>query len=175
MNLVKFSKHRLQKMRDEGWESLLGEVFLFCDKHHIIVPNMLDLFVIRGRSRRNVIESTNLHHYRVEVFNAVIDMQLQELNNQFNEVNTELLLCMACLSPADSFSAFDKRKLIQFAEFYKSDFSPVELATLDFQLENYILDVRSESQFFEIKEIGELAKKMIQLKRNKTIIWYIFS
>ena len=80
MNLVKFSKHRLQKMRDEGWESLLGEVFLFCDKHHIIVPNMLDLFVIRGRSRLNVEESTNLHHYRVEVFYVVIDMQLQELN-----------------------------------------------------------------------------------------------
>ena len=28
MNLVKFSKHRLQKMRYEGWESFLSEVFL---------------------------------------------------------------------------------------------------------------------------------------------------
>ena len=50
------------------------------------------------------------------------------------------------------FLAFDKRKLIQFAKFYKSDFSPVELAALDFQLENYILDVRSDMQFSEIKE-----------------------
>jgi len=120
---------------------------------------MLDLFVIRGRSRRNVEESTNLHHYRVEVFYVVIDMQLQELNNRFNEVNTELLLCMTCLSLADSFSAFDKIKLIRFAEFYKSDFSPIELATLDFQLENYILDVRSNRQFSEIKGIVELSKK----------------
>jgi len=76
MNLVKFSKHHLQKMRVEGWESLLGEVFLFCDKHHIIVPNMLDLSVIQGRSHRNVEDSMNLHHYHVEVFYTVIDMQL---------------------------------------------------------------------------------------------------
>ena len=98
----------------------------------------------------------------------MIDVQLQELNNRFNEVNTELLLCMACLSSTDSFSALDKRKLIQFAKFYKSDFSRVELATLDFQLENYILDVRSDRQFSEIKGIGELTKKMIQMKRDKT-------
>ena len=126
------------------------------------------MFVIRGRSRCNVEESTNLHHYRVEVFNAVIDMQFQELNNQFNEVNTELLLCMACLSPADSFSAFGKRKMIQFAEFYKSNFSQVELAALDSQLENYILDVRSNRQFSEIKGLVELSKKMVQLKKDKT-------
>ena len=75
---------------------------------------------------------------------------------------------MTCLSPADSFSAFDKRKLIQFAEFYKSDFSPVELAALDFQLENYILDVRSDRQFSEIKGIGELAKKIVRLMWDKT-------
>ena len=74
INLIKFSKHRLQKMNYEGLESFLGKVFLFCDKHHMIVPNMLDLFVIRGRSRHNVEESTNLHHYRVEVFYTAIDM-----------------------------------------------------------------------------------------------------
>ena len=54
---------------------------------------------------RTYLESTNLHYYCVEVFYAVIDMQLQELNNRFNEVNIELLLCMACLSLIDSFSA----------------------------------------------------------------------
>jgi len=63
------------------------------------------------------------------------------------------------LSPTDLFSAFDKRKLIRFVEFYTSDFSPIELAALDFQLDNYIRDVHSNKQFFEIKGIGELAKK----------------
>ena len=58
---------------------------------------MEDIFVFQGKSRRNVKESTNLHYYRVEIFYAVIDSQLQELNNRFNEVNMELLLCMVGL------------------------------------------------------------------------------
>ncbi|KAJ8768088.1 hypothetical protein K2173_021028 [Erythroxylum novogranatense] len=51
----------------------------------------------------------------LELFYTVIDMQLQELNNRFNEVNTKLLICVACLNPSDSFYAFDKQKLIQLA------------------------------------------------------------
>lgn len=37
-------------------------------------------------------EITNLHHYHVDLFYIVIDMQLQELNNCFNEANTKLLV-----------------------------------------------------------------------------------
>ena len=40
LNLVKLSKHRLQRMTDEGWKSLLAKISLFCNKHHIIVSNM---------------------------------------------------------------------------------------------------------------------------------------
>jgi len=70
---------------------------------------------------------------------------------------------MACLSPTDLVSAFYLRKLIRFAEFYTTDFSSIELAALDFQLDNYILDVHSK-QFSEIKRIGELAKKKFHLR-----------
>ncbi|XP_024038328.1 zinc finger MYM-type protein 1 [Citrus clementina] len=76
--------------------------------HDIDVPNMDDMFVDRGRSRRKAQEITNLHRYRVELYYAVLDMQLQELNSRFNGTNTELLLCLACLSPNDLFSAFNK-------------------------------------------------------------------
>ncbi|XP_052299730.1 uncharacterized protein LOC107177392 [Citrus sinensis] len=84
--------------------------------HDIDVPNMddmfvdrgRDMFVDRGRSRRKAQEITNLHRYRVELYYAVLDMQLQELNSRFNGTNTELLLCLACLSPNDLFSAFNK-------------------------------------------------------------------
>ena len=69
---------------------------------------MNDIFVARGRSRRNAHGMTNLHYYRVELFYAIIDMQLQELNNRFTESNTELLLCVSCLSPSDFFATFDK-------------------------------------------------------------------
>ena len=55
-------------------------------------------------------------------------MQLQELNSCFNEVNTKLLLCLACLCSKDSFAAFNKETLLQF---YLRDFSPIDLMALD--------------------------------------------
>ncbi|XP_030947800.1 uncharacterized protein LOC115971857 [Quercus lobata] len=61
----------------------------------------------------------------------VIDMQLQELNNHFSEANINLLLCMACLNPSDSFVAFDKEKLIRLAKFYPFDFLGTDILALD--------------------------------------------
>ena len=83
MDLVKVSKQKLQVMREDEWESLLTEVSSFCTTHDISILNMDETFVISGRSRRNTQQKTNLHHYRVELFYTVIDMQLQELNNRF--------------------------------------------------------------------------------------------
>ena len=91
----------------------------------------------------------------------MIDIQLQELNNRFTEVNIEFLLYVACLSPRESFVSFNKQKLIQLAQFYPSEFSSVELMALDCQLENYIVDVRSDSRFLELKGIGDLSEKLV--------------
>ena len=95
---------------------------------------MDETFVISGRSRRNTQQKTNLHHYRVKLFYTVIDMQLQELNNRFSESNTDLLLCIACLNPSNSFVAFDNEKLIHLAKFYSSDFLGIDILALDSQL-----------------------------------------
>ncbi|GAV79922.1 LOW QUALITY PROTEIN: Dimer_Tnp_hAT domain-containing protein, partial [Cephalotus follicularis] len=108
-----------------------------------------------------------LFSYVCDVLEIIVedDMQLQELNTRFNEVNTELLLCMACLNPSDSFSAFDKNKLIRFAQFYESGFSQ-ELMVLDDQLETYIIDIHSCNDCFELKGIGDLAKKLVDQKKD---------
>ena len=92
-------------------------------------------------------------------------MQLQGLNNRFTELSTELLLCMACLNSSNSFAAFDRQKLSRLAQFYPRDFSTIELSMLDDQLQNYIIDMRSE--FVELKNIGDLAMKMVVTKINK--------
>ncbi|XP_057418559.1 uncharacterized protein LOC130712758 [Lotus japonicus] len=134
MKLVSVSKQRLQAMRDDGWHSLLNVVSLFCEKHNVVIPNMIDIFQKHGRSRRKMEKVSNLHHFQVELFYQAIDQHIQELNNRFTEANTELLLCVACLSPRDSFVAFDKEKLIRLAQFYPSEFSHVELLVLDSQL-----------------------------------------
>jgi hypothetical protein len=68
---------------------------------------------IRGKSKGRVSKVTNEHYYRVEALYTVVDMQLQELNNRFNEVNTDLLLGLSCLNPIDSFSNFDKMKVLR--------------------------------------------------------------
>ncbi|XP_042404740.1 zinc finger MYM-type protein 1-like [Zingiber officinale] len=94
-------------------------------------------------------------------------VKYEELNSRFNEVNTELLLCMSCLDPSNSFSAYDKRKLLQFAQFYPSDFPPMELMHLEPQLDNFIFDMRSSNQFSEVVGISQLAKRMVQLKKHR--------
>ena len=147
MDLVKVSKQRLQVMRDDKWKSLLTEVSSFCTTHDISILNMDEIFVVNGRPRRNTQQNTNLHHYRVELFYTIIDMQLQKLNNRFSKANTDLLLCIACLNPSNSFVAFDKEKLICLAKFYPSDFLETDILALDSQLQNYIFDMCSNDFF----------------------------
>ena len=81
----------------------MNTISLFCIKYKINIPDMEDMFLFQGRSHRYVKESTNLHYYRVEMFYAMIDSQLQELNNRFDEMNMELLLC---IDPVNSFSIY---------------------------------------------------------------------
>nr|XP_028956441.1 uncharacterized protein LOC103409511 [Malus domestica] len=115
---------------------------------------------MRGRSRRNAPIKTNRHHYRVELFIYVIDEQITELEDRFNEVNTELLICLACVSPKDSFVAFDKPKLLCLAQFYPQDFSDEDRFALEDQLEIYVHYVRSSSDFSQLEGIVELEENM---------------
>ena len=63
----------------------------------------------------------------MECYYIVLDMQIQE----FNEVNTELLGCIASLSPGDSFREFDNLKVMRLSEFYSEDYSHMEPMTLE--------------------------------------------
>ncbi|CAH9100206.1 unnamed protein product [Cuscuta europaea] len=166
MELVKVAKERLQNLRDGGWYILFGEVSSFCEKNKISIPSMNDFYVPQGRVRRKVIQITNLNRYKVDLFYVVVDRQREELNNRFTEITTELLLCVACLSPKDTFSSFDKDKLIRMARLYPFDFSPVDVLALDSQLETFILDVRSNSAFIDITEVGCLAQNLVETKKH---------
>ncbi|GMP23866.1 hypothetical protein CsSME_00001319 [Camellia sinensis var. sinensis] len=160
-------------MRESGWTSLLDDILSFCEKHEIDVPQMKDMFVARRRKRRNAQEITNLHHYRAELFYTVLDMQVQELNARFTESNIDLLLCVACLNPSNSFSSFDKKKLIHLAEFYPKEFSSVELMVLNDQLDTYIIDMLSSSEFSMLNGIADLAKKMVYLLLTLALILHV--
>ena len=165
ITLVQVSKERLQMMRESGWSCFLDDVTSFCEKHEIVVPQMDDIFKAQGRLRHTK-EKTNLHHYQVELFYTVIDMQLQELNSYFTESNTNLLLCVTCLSPSDSFLAFDKEKLVRLAQFYLKEFSSLELMILSDHLDSYIIDMHSSIESSNLLGIGDLAQKMVEMKKH---------
>ncbi|XP_047942832.1 zinc finger MYM-type protein 1-like [Salvia hispanica] len=165
MNLVKVAKARLQMLREEGWEGLLNEVSEFCNKYEINVLDMEDEFVPRGKVNRRAEKRKNLHYYRVGIFCFVINMQAQELNHLFGEINTDLLSCMACFDHRDSFSAFDLEKLLRLASYYPSEFSGVALKELENQLESFIYDVRIDENFSQVFGIGGLAKKMVSTRK----------
>ena len=63
----------------------MEKVKSFSNKYDIEVPNMDAQYVVPGRRmfRGTSEEESNLHHFRIEVFISVIDLQLQELENRF--------------------------------------------------------------------------------------------
>ncbi|XP_062077504.1 uncharacterized protein LOC133782254 [Humulus lupulus] len=149
MDLVKICKKQLQMMRDYGRDSLVEEVSNFCMEFNIDVLDMNHMYCPQGKSRRKAPKLTNFHYFHVDFFNTVIDLQLQEINSHFNEANIELLLCLACFSPANSFSSFDKGKLTRLAQLYPCDFSTMDL------------------KFSELKEMVDLSKKLVETKKDK--------
>ena len=127
---------------------------------------MDDEYKLRGHLRRKSQGITNLYHFHYELFNNIIDMQLTELDDHFTETRTKLLLCVACLNPSDSFSAFNKEKLLCLAIFYLSEFFIVDLMILGKQLDTYIIDLRGDDEFFGIEGIASLVEKIVKTKKN---------
>jgi len=88
------------------------------------------------------------------------------LNDLFVEVNIELLLCAACLRPSNSFHAFDKQKLLRLAQFYPKEFSTSESLLLAYQLDKYILDMRSDKRFSKLNRLGDLSRMLFETKKH---------
>jgi len=77
-------------------------------KYKIKVVDMEDPYYPVGRPKRGSYSGAmNYHRVHVDMFVSVVDRQLRELNDRFDEVNTELLSCMAAFSPLDSFAAYN--------------------------------------------------------------------
>ena len=82
----------------------------------------------------------------------------------------ELLFYVVSLNPCDSFTAFDKEKLICLAQFYPAELSNVEILALDNQLKTYIVDLRSHDEFTSLKGINDLSTKLVR-QRNILCIY----
>lgn len=73
MLLFGVANDQLQQLRDEGWDSLMNDLSIFCVKYDILIYKLDEFYSILLKSRRRVIEHTILHHYGVEVFYIIID------------------------------------------------------------------------------------------------------
>ncbi|XP_059289856.1 uncharacterized protein LOC132043367, partial [Lycium ferocissimum] len=168
MNLVGFTKRQLQSMRESRWDSLVKDVSSLCVKHIIVIPEMDKNYAL-GKSKRKISSVKYSHHLRVEVFNTAIDLQLAELNNHFDEVNTDLLLGMASLSPDNSFANYDKERIMKLATYYRDEFSVSMLEDLCFELDNYIDYVREvNNAFSNLKRLGDLSETLVKTNLHKT-------
>ncbi|PIA28336.1 hypothetical protein AQUCO_07100003v1 [Aquilegia coerulea] len=165
MDNVNLCKARFKSLRESGWDDLLLEVNSFCEKNEISIPNLDDTYAPPGRSRRRI-DITGKHYYCHELFYEVIAHQAREFDDYFRELATELISCVGCLSPAKSFSAFDKKKLVQLAKFYEVDFSSLDLLVLDDQLDMYYLDMTKNIEFSGLNEIGKLSIKIVETGKS---------
>ena len=135
MHLASSTKALIQKFRDDGWDGLLTTVISFCEKHCIDVLDMNARYVPRrGRARaRNQQDNVTIeHHYRVNIFYATIDSQLQELNYQFNEDAIELLRLSSALEPRKTLKSFRSSDLCLLVEnFYPQDFTDYDKTSVE--------------------------------------------
>jgi hypothetical protein len=134
----------------------------FCGGRNIVVPNMDDNIYARGYPRSSRKMVTCLHHYKIQIFNEVLDRNIVEMNNRFGETSTRLLKCIACLDPRDSFSIFDHDKLVELATMYSVDFSSHDCYLLSDQLNIYIDVMKRSPEFLACDSLSGLALKLVQ-------------
>ncbi|XP_042410354.1 uncharacterized protein LOC121999783 [Zingiber officinale] len=139
MKLVLSIKNLLQQMRDNKWDDLLVKVKSFCELRNIGIPDFNAPYINkRGRGRAHQDNFTIEHHYRIDLFYASIDSQLQEINGRFSDDTMELLTLSNALNPqnaAESFRVVDICKLVE--KFYAQDFTRDEKEQLEMQLKHY--------------------------------------
>ncbi|XP_071729405.1 uncharacterized protein [Rutidosis leptorrhynchoides] len=165
LSLVSTTKSLIQNLRDEGWQSLFVKVVSFCENNNIQVPEMSQSYkdIIRSLSEKDNV--TVEHHYRVDVFFAAIDSQLQELNSRFNESVTELLRLSVALNPKDPFNKADICSLGK--KFYPLDFTEQENIQLKSELQHYELDFPNDPQLKNVQTIAELCRGLQETGRVK--------
>ncbi|XP_075103577.1 uncharacterized protein LOC142178147 [Nicotiana tabacum] len=144
INVVEFlniTKKRLQDMRESECESLLECASSFCVMHDILIPKMNEFYFLE-KLKRNSSSICYSHHLRVQIFCAVIDVQLQELNDRFDVVSSNLILGMARLNPVNSFANYDKGRIMTLAKCYPNEFDEVQIRDLSYQLDTFIIHMR---------------------------------
>jgi hypothetical protein len=135
-------------------------VYTFCEEYDIPKLDMEADYIDRHNPRKKTNRS-NYQHYRYDCLNPIIDLQLAEFNDRFDEVNSKLLTQIAAFSPKNSFEAFNFERLMELAKSYPDDFDSTQLKDLARELGFYIDNVRADERFANLNTISELARLMV--------------
>lgn len=165
MNLVANVKRQLQNLRENGWDELFEEVSTFSLENNIVIPNMEDNVPGHIRSKH---ATTYDYHFRVVIFYQVIDRVSQEMDSRFSESSTELLMCIACLDPGNAFASFSLSRVLRLAELYPEEFSQSDQMELKDELKMWVSEMRMNETFSKLQNIGDLAKKMVEVGYQKS-------
>ncbi|XP_049362581.1 uncharacterized protein LOC125827319 [Solanum verrucosum] len=170
---------------DVSHKEQMAIVFRYIDRKGFVMERLIDIVRVQDTSAPSLKEAIfNLlaqHSLspssvrgqcydgtsNMQVFCNIIDWQLQELNDRFDEVTTDLLHGIACLNPINSFSSFDLRKVMRMAELYPDDFDESNMSILENQLASYIIDVHDvDERFSDLNGLCNLSKRLVKTKKH---------
>ncbi|WVZ71843.1 hypothetical protein U9M48_020377 [Paspalum notatum var. saurae] len=84
-DLLEFTNVELDVLRNYGWGEFLQNVTAFCEKYKVEVVDMNGKYVPMQRDKNFYKNAINYHRFHADMFLGVIDRQLVELNNRFDE------------------------------------------------------------------------------------------
>jgi hypothetical protein len=149
LRLVRMTKRSLQMLQNSGWDGIKKEAIEFCEEHDITVPSLNEIWVARGRPRRlpaghelRTIED----HFRIDLFNAVVDSTLAELNHRFSSEACELLSKVPFLDPVNNFESYalNQKEIVGLAAMYTADFREMDLTALKKELTEFVMFTEDE-------------------------------
>ncbi|KAH9779330.1 TTF-type domain-containing protein [Citrus sinensis] len=153
VHLVSTTKKLLQRLRDNGWETFIENVVIFCEKNEIDMPGMKARHMKgRGRSCQQNDYITVEHYYHYNIFNVTL----------------ELLTLSSSLNPIDAFKSFKIEDICSLAErFYPEDFTKIELQALRRQLECFETDIHSLQEFQNITSLAKLCQRLVETRKSQ--------
>ncbi|AEE77674.1 General transcription factor 2-related zinc finger protein [Arabidopsis thaliana] len=177
-NFVELLKLNIKKGRGQGYD---GEIGASCKRKDLI----------REKHRKKILEGIingeistrtwlnqeislqrpgytrwNSHYITLLRLTKMYFSIIKKFDDHFNEVNTELLICAASLSPIDAFYEFDHSKLVRLSKFYQVDFSLGEFISIEKELSIYIDTVRNDERFSNLKNLGDIAQKVVETRKH---------
>ena len=166
-NLVSATKTLIQNLRVDGWDNFLENVIGFPKIFGIDILDLSARFA-KGRDRKKRDHVTVEHHYHFDIFNATIDVQLQEIDNRIGEQPIELLKLCSALDPKDAYKSFNVDDICCLVKkYYPFDFSEHDRTGLKIQLKLFEHDVQNHSKFQNLSSIAELCQRLIEIEKSQ--------